>query len=79
MLIRSVSMLRSAIKYQNEKRPILLLASGAVLSYMIDLFVRGSGYFTPSSMLMLTGIFILIRDEKSKKNTEKEDCIHQKN
>jgi hypothetical protein len=39
--------------------PLLLLASCSVLCYSIELFVRGAGYFTPSSFLMLVGIFIL--------------------
>lgn len=42
-----------------NKRPLLLLASCSVLCYSIELFVRGSGYFTPASFLMVVGIYII--------------------
>lgn len=54
-----------------NQRSLLLFASCSVLCYLIELFFRGAGYFTPSSFLMLTGIYILGASKKLHENYEK--------
>jgi hypothetical protein len=67
--IRGVIYSLKIIKVNKEsclpnQKPLLLFASCSVLCYSIELFVRGVGYFTPSSFLMLVGICIFGSSKK---------------
>jgi hypothetical protein len=56
ILIRRVS-LDQGYRYEPKK----VLAASFIVSYILDLFVRGAGYFTPTGLLVLAAIFLWSR------------------
>ena len=53
ILIRRVSLGQHGF-YEPKK----VLAASFIVSYILDLFVRGTGYFAPTGLLLLSGIFL---------------------
>lgn len=56
--IKSVLLLRAAGTRNQLIHPIHLIAASFVVGYSVELLIRGAGYFTPSAVLMLVGLFI---------------------
>ena len=56
ILIRRVS-LGQCLSYEPKK----VLAASIIVSYILDLFVRGTGYFAPTALLLLSAIFLWSR------------------
>lgn len=54
LAVRSLRLLRAGMGSANEN-----LARCIVLGYAVDMFVRGTGYFTQSTMLFLAAAFVL--------------------
>lgn len=67
--IKSVLLLRAAATRNRLIHPIHLIASSFVIGYAVELLVRGGGYFTPSGVLMLVGLFIRFGTPASNKAT----------
>lgn len=59
--LKAVVMLRSSIRNPYSTPPIILLSAGIIVSYLLELFVRGAGYFTPGGLLALTALLLWFR------------------
>lgn len=47
-----------------RQRAVDVLAASAVLSYLVEIFVRGAGYFTPTGVLLVASVWILSKSER---------------
>jgi hypothetical protein len=49
---------------QTNGRPVITLARCVAVGYLVDLFVRGTGYFTGSTLLALTSLAVLFGEKQ---------------
>ena len=61
LALRSLVLLRSAACGKAPMIPALTFAHSCVLSYSVEFFVRGSGYFTGGSLLLMAALLLLQR------------------
>lgn len=59
----------------NKQSKIFIFSNAIIVAFFIELFARGSGYFTPSFFLALTSFFVLYF---TKKNKGKRYCFEQR-
>jgi hypothetical protein len=64
LAFRSFRELRRTASGLDPLPPAVIFAHCVVLSYVIELFVRGAGYFTPGSLLLITALGILGRPRR---------------
>ena len=57
-LWRALKVLRSAVGASQQHSTVLLFASSCIVSYLIELLLRGAGYFTSTSVLLVSALFI---------------------
>jgi hypothetical protein len=61
LALRSLVVLRRAASGKVRMIPALTFAHSCVLSYSVEFFVRGSGYFTGGSLLLMAALLLLQR------------------
>lgn len=64
---RSLMVLRRVASGRVRLLPALAFAHCCVLGYFVELFVRGSGYFTGGSLLLMAAILLLHRSRRLRK------------
>ena len=62
---KAISALRSSAHGSNATNSALMFANSVIASYLIELFIRGTGYFTGTAIL-LTGSLWLITGQRAK-------------
>lgn len=63
--ICAVQMLRRVAIQKEQKSVALVFSASCIVGYFIELFLRGAGYFTPTSMLLVASLMIWWRYETS--------------
>jgi len=56
--VRAASNLRAAAAGLRALDPALIMAASLIVGYSLEMVVRGAGYFTPTTMLMLSALWI---------------------
>lgn len=62
--VRSIRFLRG-IKAGDRERTIIIFAHCVLTSFLVDMFVRGTGYFVGSTLLAITAASILTADRRT--------------
>jgi len=60
MACRAMLLLRAAARTPSRYNPIVLVAACFIVSFLVDLFVRGSGYFTATALLTSASLYVLV-------------------
>lgn len=55
-LLRAIQLLRRTALYGELPPPVLLFAASCIVGYSIELLLRGTGYFTPTGILLVYGV-----------------------
>ena len=67
LAVRSVLVLRQVTHGRRAIPPALVLAHCAVVAWLIELFVRSSGYFTGTALLLSSALWVLSRSRGARK------------
>lgn len=62
---RSARALQRIAAHRAAAHPVEVLAHCAIVSYLLEMFVRGAGYFTATGLLLATGLWLLARRRTS--------------
>jgi hypothetical protein len=65
---RALRVLRRAARQRALPASGVLFGNCVIATYLIELFVRGSGYFTPSAVLLVASLWIVSRSEASSRS-----------
>lgn len=57
---RAIIFLRAAARMPGQYNAIMLISASFIVSFLIDLFVRGSGYFTGTALLATASLYIFL-------------------
>ena len=57
--------LRKVARNDSKVDSVMIISCCFVVSYLVELFIRGAGYFTPTTLMMLSSVFILSNISKS--------------
>lgn len=61
LALRSVLLLRAVAAGRRAMPPVLVLAHASVLTFGIEMFVRGTGYFSGTALLFAASLWLVLR------------------
>jgi hypothetical protein len=78
LAVRSLTLLRRFAMQSGSSRMSYpeVVAHGFVAGFLIDMFIRGTGYLTPSMLMLLTGLFMLLASRPAPRSTGVADGEH---
>jgi hypothetical protein len=56
--ISAVFLLRRVALWDKSQSASLVFAASSIVGYLIEMLFRGAGYFTPTTMLLISSIFL---------------------
>jgi hypothetical protein len=73
--VRAFQYLRKIALVSTRDSVLVTLLQCFIIGYLVDLMVRGSGYFTPTTLAMLSSIILIHRIKRFKVNFSRDDDL----